>query len=228
MEFAPLDPVGSLSLNRYPLWRLDHCLPGDAGANVRSGDGSFSDVRVGEMSPRSGLPYARLRGWGANDAILEAIQEHARQTRYCRAISMCHGGSNAEYELIELEDFSHWAWTYWNGEPAEPPTGGPVAIGIDLVTALSQLRAQHRKLRCVDDQPEVPYIEGHAWLGHPRRGKYRTLFIATPCDGEWLIRGSMILNEPSEWAWESAAAATVHGAIASRRQASDPPSADAT
>ena len=173
-------------------------------------------------SLRSGLPYARLRGWSANDAILEAIQKHARRTRGCRAISMCHGGSNAEYELMELEDRSHWAWTFWNGaQPAEPPTGGPVTIGIDLVEALSELRSQHPNLRCIDDRPEAGIIDIHSVPGHPPRGKYRTLFIATPFDGEWLIRGSMLLDEPSEDAWESAAAATVHGAIAARRHLAD-------
>jgi hypothetical protein len=170
------------------------------------------------MSPRSGLPYARLRGWSANDAILEAMQKHARRTRGCHAISMCHGGSNAEYELVELEDLSHWAWTYWNDEePAEPPTGGPVTLGIDLVRALSQLRSQHPTLRCVDDQPEKAVSEVQGRSGNALPGRYRTLFIATPLDGEWLIRSSMVLDEPSEDAWESAAAATVHGAIAARR-----------
>jgi hypothetical protein len=131
---------------------------------------------------------------------------------------MCHGGSNAEYELMELEDLSHWAWTYWNGkEPAEPPAGGPVAVDIDLVEALSNLKSQHPSLRCVDDYPEAGIVDFHSRPGHPPGGKYRTLFIATPFDGEWLIRGSMLLDEPSQDAWESAAAATVHGAIAARR-----------
>jgi len=130
---------------------------------------------------------------------------------------MCHGGSNAEYELMELEDMSHWAWSYWNGnEPADHPTGGPAAVSINLVEALSRLRSQHPTLRCVDDQPVAGITE--APPGHPPTGKYRTLFIVTPLDGEWLIRRSMVVGEPTEDAWEAAAAATVHGAIAARRQ----------
>jgi hypothetical protein len=136
---------------------------------------------------------------------------------------MCHGGSIAEYELIEMEDMSHWAFSYWNDEePAQEPVGGPVAVSIDLVSSLARLRAQHRKLHCVDDHPQAGILDVHRSLRQPAQGKYRTLFIATPTDGDWLIRRSLILNEPTEWAWESIAAATVHGAIAARRKKADP------
>jgi hypothetical protein len=191
----------------------------------------FVGMKAEQNKPKSGLPYSRrvrpttaeaineldhrtehAAWYSRDDKLLAAIQKHARSVRGCKAISVLQAGSlfgNSEYELIEMEDTSHWAWTHWDLRSREVPVGGKATIDIDLVNALWLLRRQNPRLRCIDDQPATD------------RGRYQTLYIATATDGEWLIRRSLGAGEPLENVWETVAAAILQGAIAARKQATN-------
>ena len=189
-------------------------------------------MKAEENPPKSGTPYSRrvrsaaaeaiheadrkaahAAWYSRNDKLLAAIQKHARSLRRCKAISVLQAGSlfgNSEYELVEMEDAGHWAWTHWDQRSRKLPVGGRATMRIDLVNALLLLRRQSPRLRCVDEQPATD------------RGRYQVLYIATATDGEWLIRRSLLTGEPHDNVWETLAAATLQAAITARRQYRDP------
>ncbi len=139
----------------------------------------------------------RDTGWFRwNDAVLDAVQRHARATPRCLAVSLLIAGTgfgDMDCELIEMEGPEYWAWTWW-GRESGPPTGGRSSSGLDLRAALSALRSQSEGLRRIDNSSA--------------QGRLKTLFIATPEQGEWLIRRSNLRNEPDGNTWESVAATT--------------------
>jgi hypothetical protein len=169
---------------------------------------------------KSGLPYnpdfelsaeeldlrfrpgpSQHRGWFRRlDEKLAAMQAHARATPGCRAIGVVHGGSgwgDTDVELIELrtEKMEYWCWTWWRigASPGQEPRGGRSPSGIDLVAELAILRQQHPRLRCIGE----PVDPGT---------RYKSLVIATPTDGDWLIRQSRLDGRGSNDAWERVAA----------------------